>query len=101
MKILIGAVVGAVVMFIWGFAAHMVTPLGQAGWKRLPDEPAVRTALKESIPEPGLYMFPGHEPDAPREEVEAAMADWAKGPSGILIWHPAGADAMSGKQLGM
>ena len=45
-------------MFLWGFVAHMLLPLGQAGIQALPFEDKVLPEIAASAKESGLYLFP-------------------------------------------
>jgi hypothetical protein len=94
MKILVAGFLGAVVMFIWTFIAHMALPLGEAGISEIPNEQAVLAAMQSNIAEKsGLYFFPGLGvgPNANREEKNEAMkqeaAKTASGPSGLLVYN--------------
>lgn len=46
-KVAIAAVAAGLVLFLWGFVAHMLLPLGHAGLSVLPAEaePALTSAL--------------------------------------------------------
>ena len=59
MRVLVGGIVAGVAMFAWGALSHMALPLGTMGIKSLPGENEVVATLKDAIPEPGLYFFPG------------------------------------------
>lgn len=87
MKVLISAVLGGVLMFAWGAAAHMATPLGHMGWKPLPGEMLALPALNAAVPESGLYMFPGADPEDMKDEAKMAARDKKvlEGPSGVLV----------------
>ena len=97
MRLILAAVLGAIAMFFWSFIAHMVLPLAEAGIKEFPNEKAVAAALEKEIGDnPGTYIFPGPGvgPNATKEEKHKAMeqlaADYAKKPSGLLIYHSPG-----------
>ncbi|MFH1178031.1 MAG: hypothetical protein V1750_11540 [Acidobacteriota bacterium] len=96
-KILIGGVVAGFAVFVWSAFAHMVLPLGDAGIGVIPNEDAVIASLKGAIHEPGFYFFPGEGAgkNATPEQKRAWQAKYAKGPRGILVYHPDGAPAMS------
>lgn len=47
-RILIAAVAGGLIVFVWAAVAHMGTPLGTAGLRTLQEEEAVVAALKAS-----------------------------------------------------
>lgn len=64
MKLIAASVVGGVIVFVWSAIAHMATPLGTAGVRVMANEDAVVGAMKASLPESGLYIFPGPGGDA-------------------------------------
>lgn len=101
MRILIAAILGALVMFIWGFVSHVLTPLGEMGLKQLPNEQPVMAAMQENITEHGMYFFPGIQmnPKPSDEEQKAWEAKYKAGPIGIIVYSPHGNEAMSPKLL--
>jgi hypothetical protein len=106
-RILLAGVLGSIAMFLWSSLAHTVLPLGQVGVSEIPNESPVLSALQASLGQTtGLYFYPGFgvPVNAPREQRHAAMRDYgtklASNPSGILIYHPPGAKALSPGQLG-
>ena len=106
-RVLLAGLLGGIAMFAWTSLAHMVLPLGDAGIKELPNDQGVLSAMHASIGEAsGLYIFPntGLGPDATMQQKRAAMDQYgqklAANPSGILIYHPAGAKPISAGQLG-
>src|SRR5579862_67208 len=105
-RILLGGILGGVAMFLWSSVAHMILPLGQAGIKEIPNEQPVLSSMQAGLGQAsGLYMFPGMGvgPDANRQQRNEAMRDYgqklAANPSGLLIYHPPGAPALTGGQL--
>ena len=102
-KTLIGGIVGGLVVFIWGAISHMVLPIGEAGIQLLPNEDAVMGAMRSSIAQPGLYFFPGMNMHGhPSEAEQKAWAEkYRTGPTGLLVYHPTGGEAISPKQLVM
>ena len=104
-RIILAGVLGGIAMFIWSSIAHIVLPLGEVGISEIPNEPAVLDAMKTSIGASGLYIYPGTGtgPNATREQKRAAMQNYgqklAANPSGLLLYHPPGAQAMTGRQL--
>ena len=93
-RIFFAGILGGIVMFIWSFIGHDLLPLGQAGVSKVPGEQTLRDTLATNLTKPGLYMFPWPhlEPSATKEEKKAAMErtmeEEAKGPSGLLVYHP-------------
>jgi hypothetical protein len=99
-KIVLAALAGGLVLFVWGAVSHMVLPLGEMGLSNLPNEEPVLTALGASIPEPGLYFYPGLDMKNATEEQRAVWTEKIKsGPSGLLLYRPSGGEAMSPRQL--
>lgn len=103
-KILAG-ILGGLAYFAWSSLAHMVLPLGSTGFKEVPGEPAVMAAMRANISEGGLYLFPGLglPANATRAQQSAAMEQRmqkvANGPSGLLVYHPAGVPGFGGMLL--
>lgn len=105
-RVLLAGLLGGIAMFAWTFLAHMVLPLGGAGVKEIPNEQGVLSAMQASLgAAPGFYLFPGAGlgPDATMQQKRAAMDQYgqklAVNPSGILIYHPAGAQLLTAGQL--
>jgi hypothetical protein len=101
-KFLIGSITAGIVVFIWGFVSHMLLPIGVMGVKSIPNEDSVLRALESSISDRGFYVFPGvdHSKALSSTEMEALQAKMKKGPAGLLVIQPSGAEAMSPRQLG-
>lgn len=105
-QILLAGVLGAIAMFLWSSLAHVVLPLAKTGIQEIPNEQLVLSAMQTSLgATPGLYFFPGIGlgPDATRQQENAAMQQYdqklATNPSGLLIYHPPGAKALTPGQL--
>jgi len=103
MRIIVAAIAGGVVMFMWGAVSHMVTPIGEMGLKNTPNESAVVSTLQSNLTEPGFYFIPGMDMSKPMsaEEEAAWTAKYEKGPNAIVIYHPDGETPMSPKQFGV
>ncbi len=100
-RIFMGGLLAGIVVFIWGALSHMVLGLGEAGIRELPHEEVVLQALRENVTEPGFYFFPWLErAEITEESVKAWEERWARGPSGIMVYMPRNAEAMSVGQLG-
>jgi hypothetical protein len=100
-RVVLGGVVGGIVLFFWGFVAHMLLPLGEMGLKSLPSDDGLAAAIKNDVREPGLYMLPGRDMSKSQtpEEMEALMAKVAKGPYGFMVLYPSGRDFSMAKHL--
>jgi len=102
---LLAGILGGIAFFAWSSIAHVATGLGQTGVREIPNEQAVTTALKDNIKTDGLYFFPGYGlgENASQSQKMAKMKDLTpkiqSGPTGILIIHPNGQNALSLKPL--
>jgi len=103
-RVLIAGIAGGIIMFFWGFAWHDLLGFGLIGISDIPNEQTVVGTLKSSVPERGMYLIPGMNIPAnatseqKRAAQEAAMKKAAAGPSGMLIYLPAG-NAMTPRML--
>jgi hypothetical protein len=95
-------------MYLWMFIAHMATPLGTVGFRDIPSETAVLTAMQGSMgTTSGLYMFPGMGlgPNPSAKQMHDALPAYEQKlkttPSGIMVYHAAGRAPMTNTQLGI
>jgi hypothetical protein len=101
MRVLLAAILGGAVFFVWGFLAHEVIGLGEVGVKDIPNEQVVVPQLRGSVTEPGFYLIPatGMTPGETSEQKKAAIKQFqqkaASGPYGVLIYHPNGGEVLS------
>ncbi len=106
-RVLWVGIVGGIAMFIWSWVAHDLLPLGDAGIKVLPNESAAMPALQTATGDKrGLYMFgAGMSENPTAEEKSKAMKEmnerFAKSPSGMLLYYPAGRQMNMGRLLGV
>ena len=105
-RVLLAGLLDGIAMYVWTAIAHMVLPLGEAGIKEIPNEPAVIGALRSSLGDnSGLYLFPGMGlgPDATSQQKQAAMAQYSQklavNPSGIVMYNPPGMQALAPRQF--
>jgi hypothetical protein len=98
-RMVLAAILGGVAMYVWTSLAHVALPLGEAGVSQIANnENAVLSAMHTALGgAPGLYLFPsmGKEPDA----MDQYNKKLAANPSGMLIYHPPGRQAMTAGQL--
>ena len=101
MRLIIAAILGGLIMFVWGAVGHMFLGLGEAGVMPMPNEDAMAAVMKANLSEPGLYFMPGMDikKQATAEEQTAWAAKYKAGPTAILVYHPTGEEPMSPKQL--
>jgi hypothetical protein len=93
LRVLIAGVAGGILMFIWSFVAHDLLSLGQMGISTMANDAPALSALQGATGDKdGLYMFPAYDMHAKDKgaEMKAWEAKAKAGPSGMVIYHPAG-----------
>jgi hypothetical protein len=96
-RIIAGSVVGAIVLFAWGWLAWGVLDLHKAV-ESVPNEAAVVAELK-SIDRSGTYYFPGMSEDADEATQEAWAARHKQGPVGFLVYRAEGCEPMDAMMM--
>lgn len=82
-------VLSAVAVFVVSSLIHMVFKWHNTDYRPLPNEEAVRAALREAGSAPGMYVVP-HCDDMKEMGSEAMQAKYKEGPVGMLFLRPAG-----------
>ena len=107
MRIVIAGLLGGIVMFAWGFVAHMLLPLGMVGLKTLPtaQQDVVLAATREVMQDEGVYILPSFEDMADFEDEAKRTAMGTRmtaNPYALVIYHPQGVDTVNsmGANLG-
>lgn len=97
MRIAIAGLLGGIVVFMWGFVAHMLLPLGEIGLRTLPvaQQDAVIAAAKANLGTEGVYIVPGFEDmaDYDDEAKRKAFGERATAnPYAFVVYQPVGVD---------
>ncbi|GLQ87139.1 hypothetical protein [Dyella flagellata] len=95
MRIVIAAIFGGIVMFIWGGIAHMVLGLGNHGIYQPMHEDVVLSSLHEGLgATPGVYILPSFDPKQWSDQ--AARTEYAQkaqaSPYAWIVYLPQGED---------
>jgi hypothetical protein len=95
MRILVAAIFGGIVMFLWGAIAHMVLGLGNPGIHQPIHEDIVLSSLHEGLGDtPGVYILPSFDPKQWSDQ--AARAEYAQkarsSPYAWVVYLPQGED---------
>jgi hypothetical protein len=102
MRVIIAAVVGGVLLFVWGAVAHMVLPFSEKAMKPVPNETAVLEAVRGNVTENGVYFIPYVNYKTASEAEQQAYAEKiANGPSGMLVLRTGGVSMDMKKELPM
>ncbi|MGB7023885.1 MAG: hypothetical protein WBD73_08820 [Candidatus Acidiferrales bacterium] len=72
-RVLLGALVGGIVVFIVGALLHTVVGLAEVGVQSIPQEDTVLSAMRSAIPAAGFYVFPAPNmtPGRTKEQVQS------------------------------
>ncbi|WP_333679241.1 hypothetical protein [Dyella sp.] len=95
MRILVAAIFGGIVMFIWGAIAHMALGLGNPGIHQPAHEDAVLSTLHEGLGQtPGVYILPSFDPSQWRDQAarKAYAQKTATSPYAWIVYLPQGDD---------
>ena len=57
-KILVSAILGGLVLFLWGFISHEVLPLYKSSMMKFTNEDAVSQMIVANAPASGVYFMP-------------------------------------------
>lgn len=97
MRIGITALIGAIVMFVWQFCAHMVLPIGTMGFRLPQNEDVVLQAVATGLPASGVYLLPSIDPAKMSDEavVKAWTEKAAKNPMVFAVVSPPSNEGMS------
>ncbi|ULU23900.1 hypothetical protein [Dyella terrae] len=102
MRVLVAALMGGIVMFIWGAVAHMALGLGDIGMRQPVAEDTVLASLRPGLGEQaGVFLLPSIDPAKMGDKtVMAAYSAKAKAsPYAFMVYMPQGDDLsdMSGR----
>ena len=102
-RILAGAIVGALLLFVWQYVSHMVLALTDQHLKMVPNEAAVAAAVKDNIREGGLYKVPWMDPADSKDQAkqDEMFKRYEAGPSFMIVRTPDGTKADFPKRLGL
>ena len=102
MRVLVAALMGGVVMFLWGAVAHMALGLGEAGIRQPVNEDVVISSLHQGLGEQsGVFILPSIDPAKMRDKavMEAYSTKSKASPYAWVVYMPQGEDLsdMSGQ----
>ena len=99
-RIIIAALAGAVVYFVWQMLTWMAIPIHGPTVGALPDEDRVRDALVEQDIDSGVYIVPFGNDDEDMMDPESEFVKRHKaGPIFAIFYHKGGLEPMSGSIL--
>jgi len=90
-RILVAGLLGALVIYIWGWISWTMLPWHNSTMPDLPNEDAVIGVLQTSITQTGVYQFPG----MMKSNEPVWMENYKRGPSGVLFYTAKGKNPMA------
>lgn len=88
-KLLIGALVGGLLLFIWQTLSWMVMDLHSKAHSYTDKEAAIMNTLNTELTAEGQYMLPMPKPGTPMSEHEAFMKEHEGKPWAMIVYHKA------------
>jgi hypothetical protein len=79
-KLLLGAILGGVILFVWGAVSHMLLPISTMALQRFTDEEAIKQAVVANAPRSGVYFLPYMQEGLTEEQQNAAFEKAMQGP---------------------
>jgi hypothetical protein len=98
-SMVLGAVLGGLVLFLWGMVSWMVLPWREAALHEFTDEEAVVQAIQANAPESGIYVYPGADAGAAAEEPPAAGETMQPKPSLFVAYRREGSGSMAAAMI--
>lgn len=98
MRLVIAAIVGGIVMFVWGAVAHMLLPIGEMGMKVASGQETAIAAVQASATQgAGIYMLPGMAPEqwADEKAMTAFQEQYKASPYAFVVYRPEGNPAIA------
>jgi hypothetical protein len=83
-RIILAALAGGLVLFVWGAVAWMLIPMRESSIRQLPDEKTVIASMQKANAQRGVYFF--------------GAGPGKTGPQGLFVYTPS-VQAMTGGQL--
>ncbi len=96
-KLIRAAVLGGIIVFLWGLGSWMLLPLHQVTINHFQNEEMVAEVIRENALERGIYLLPNmftydnkQVPDVARQRVEEGREKMARGPVMFASIQPLG-----------
>jgi len=94
-RVLVGALLAAVILFAWGAVWWMALPFWTWATHSVPNDDAVVAVLQMNLPESGTYFSPYRDANATPEQDKVLMERHLRGPLVEIIYIKEGLDPMT------
>ena len=99
MRIILAAILGTIVVFVWGAVSWIGLDLWDGELRDLPQAEVLMPEIRATIDQPGAYLFPPMpvmSDETGAEEEDRLLESWKEaarqGPTGVLLVRPDGVD---------
>lgn len=99
-SLILGTIVGGVIVFIWSFISWSILPWHMNTIRDFENREKVRTMIRQSAPEAGIYVMPLRDPDGSEEHMKVNNERMKTGPFVFAAINPNGVDPSMGKRMG-
>lgn len=86
-KIIIGAVVGGIIIFMWQFLSWTVLDLHRPAQQYTPKQDSIVSSLSTMLPHEGGYLLPTTPPGASGDEIQKKSDEMSGKPWAIVYYH--------------
>jgi hypothetical protein len=97
-RLVLGSILGAFVIMIWGYLFWVVSPFSYSYIRSIPNEEIVIQILKDYIPETGVYHLPWMEMENQSQDRESAERIYhdklRRGPTGQIFFRKEGIEPL-------
>ncbi len=94
LRIFVGGVLGAVVLFVWGMFSWMALSWHDATMAELPNAAQTVPLMRQAITQPGAYYYPPMPADNSPEAMDEHRRQHAEGPFLFMVYQPAPGEPM-------
>lgn len=89
-RLLFGALAGALIVFLWGGFSHAMMPWHKANILTLQNDAPVTQAIQQNAPKDGVYLVPNFPANATEEQRQDVMKRQAEGPRALVVYRNEG-----------
>jgi len=98
-QLLFGALVGCVILFVWGWLTWSLIPIHISSIRNIGNEDSVISAMRINMDRKGVYVFPGMPAPDNKTAMDTYTQKCQRGPMGFIVYNPEGSDPMPVSQM--
>lgn len=99
-KVILASLIGGFVVFMWNSISWTVLPFHAATLETIPEQSLNHESMLKSMPEAGIYHYPGYPADSSQVALDAVNAKSEAGPLiTLMVYKPSGIEEISMQRL--